>query len=302
MTAPRRLLPNLVIAGAPKCGTSSVHRWLAQHPDAAGSEPKETGYFCDPGSHIHDRRHHISNGLDGYCGFFTRPGKSDARVIFESTPAYLYHRTALDLLPDLPTRPHFLFILREPSAQLFSLYAYCRDNWDWIGPTLTFADFIAAARTGRCSFGGNELCTYAIANAAYADTLSHWRDRIGPERMQVMLFDDLVRDPRLFMRRLCDWIGLNPVFYDDFTFERSNETYGVRSRRLQRLNIALRGLVRPSGPLYRAMRRIYRRINTTPAEKATPEERMVMQALRREFAPANERLARSFGLDLREWH
>jgi hypothetical protein len=40
-------LPNLVIAGAPKCGTSSLFYWLADHPQACGSTVKETFYLMD---------------------------------------------------------------------------------------------------------------------------------------------------------------------------------------------------------------------------------------------------------------
>ena len=70
----RGLLPNLVIAGAPKSGTSSVFRWLADHPQVLGSSVKETYYFVDPGSHMCDPgRHFLTGGIGGYRGFFPAP-------------------------------------------------------------------------------------------------------------------------------------------------------------------------------------------------------------------------------------
>jgi hypothetical protein len=39
------VLPNLLIVGAAKCGTSSLHHYLDQHPDVSMSRPKETNFF-----------------------------------------------------------------------------------------------------------------------------------------------------------------------------------------------------------------------------------------------------------------
>ena len=122
-------LPNFIMAGAPKAGTSSIHTWLADHPDALGSIPKETYYFVDPGTHMYEPARNIANGLDGYRIFFRPPANSAPRVVFESTPSYLYYQTALEYLPDLETRPKFLFIVREPAAQIYSLYSYFKNNW-----------------------------------------------------------------------------------------------------------------------------------------------------------------------------
>ena len=42
------VLPNLIIIGAMKCGTTALHRYLGLHPDVAMSEPKELNFFCGP--------------------------------------------------------------------------------------------------------------------------------------------------------------------------------------------------------------------------------------------------------------
>jgi hypothetical protein len=45
-------LPNLIVAGAPKCVTSSLFQWIADHPEAEGARIKETCYFNDLSSHV----------------------------------------------------------------------------------------------------------------------------------------------------------------------------------------------------------------------------------------------------------
>jgi hypothetical protein len=293
-------LPNFIIAGAPKAGTSSVHTWLADHPDALGSDPKETYYFVDPGTHMHQPNRHISNGLDGYREFFEAPDWKAPRVVFESTPSYLYSQTALDHLPNLETTPKFLFIVREPAAQIFSLYSYFKNNWKWIPSSMTFADYVKAAREGASDFRGNELASNALRYAAYVDYLSRWRNRVGTERMRVELFDDLVSDPKSFIQRLVEWLGLNPSYYETYSFPRENETYDVKLAWLQSINVSIRGAL-PKGQAYRRLRSLYRALNTSKPKGPTLRDDEVIQSLRCEYASANQRLAREWGLDLSTW-
>ena len=55
-------LPNLIIAGAPKCGTTSLFRWIDEHPEAEGSSVKETCFFVDPQSHVFDPSSNFASG------------------------------------------------------------------------------------------------------------------------------------------------------------------------------------------------------------------------------------------------
>ena len=104
-------LPNLIIPGAPKAGTSSLQRWLADHPDAFGSVEKETYYFVDPGTHMHRPGAHIANGLEGWRDQFPIPSGVKPKVILESTPGYLYYETALTHIPALESAPKCLCLL-----------------------------------------------------------------------------------------------------------------------------------------------------------------------------------------------
>ncbi|MDU8911001.1 sulfotransferase [Aestuariicoccus sp. MJ-SS9] len=299
MTAVAPWLPNFFIAGVPKAGTSSLHRWLAAHPDAFGSTEKETCYFADPTSHLFRPDANITNELAGYEAFFPVPEDAHPRVIFESTPAYIYQRAALDQIPNLHTRPKCLFVLREPAEQIHSLFTYFQNNWNYIPAEMTFEDFLAAIREGSASFSGNELAENALSNARYAVHLRPWRERLGPDRFRVVTFDELRRDPRGLMTRLAMWLDLDSAFYDSFRFEVENESYVPRSRLLQRLNIALRASL-PKGATYNILRRAYRLLNTTKTAR-TPDTRDNLAALRAEFLEHNAQLARDFDLDLSEW-
>ena len=289
-------LPNFFIAGAPKAGTSSVHQYIADHPDAVGSREKETYFLVDPGTHMHRPGAHVSGGLAGWRSQFDIPAGTTPRVIVESTPGYLYYRTALETIPALPSRPKVLFILREPADQVHSLYTYFRNNWSWIPAEMSFADFVAAARDGSHAFGGNEIAANALAFARYAKWLDPWRAALGDDRMMVRSFDELVADQKEFTRSVAAWIGLDPAFYDGYGFPRENETYVPRNRALQRLNVAIRDKL-PKGALYDTARALYRRLNTRGrGEETQSGEEAVLAQLRSQFAPANAELAERYGI------
>ncbi len=293
-------LPNFIIAGAPKAGTSSMHAWIADHPDAFGSLEKETYFFVDPGTHMYRPEAHVAKGFDAYREQFPIPEGASPRIILESTPAYIYYDTAIAQIPDLPSQPRCLFIVREPGAQIYSLYTYFRDNWNWIPGDMNFADFLRAARAGSHDFNGNELARNALRYAKYVDYLVPWRERLGQDRMMVMTFDEFVADQQAATRRVAQWLGLDPGFYDDYGFPRENETYAPRNRMLQKVNVAVRGLL-PRGSFYENLRGVYRKLNTRKPDGISDDEAGLLPDLRLEFIEANARLEKEFGLDLSGW-
>jgi hypothetical protein len=295
------LLPTLIIAGAPRSGTTSLFRWLADHPDVLGSTVKETYYFVDPGTHMFDsKQHFLSSGIDGYRRFFPK-GEESPRLVVEATPSYLYSELAIRELPQLSSRPHFIFLLREPASQIHSAFRYFQSNWDWIPANMSFSDFLAASDSGTHHFKGNELAQNALRNAAYVDFLLRWQEACGVDRLHVFLFEEAFSDERRFMRRLAEQFGIDAGFYDTYNFPSENQTYSVRSKGFQKLNIALRSWL-PQGTFYKTVRSLYRHINT---QVEAPEERLEEEleiVLAERYRRANERLADEFKLDLKAWN
>lgn len=296
------LLPNFLICGAPKAGTSSLHVWIADHPDALGSREKETYYCVDPGTHMYRPNANIQQGIEGYSQYFQSTPNKMPKVVVESTPAYIYYQTALRYVPDLPTAPKCLFVLREPAEQIYSLFTYFQNNWTWIPEDMRFGEYLDTLRSGQTEglFRGNELAREALANARYVDFLVRWRERLGPERIMVRSFDTLKNDSKRLTQEVASWIGLDPAFYETYAFPRDNETYAVRNNALQRVNVALRELL-PRGAAYRALRSVYRRMNTRAPTGPDAEDRALVAELKQEFAQANAILRDEFKLELPGW-
>jgi hypothetical protein len=241
----------------------------------------------------------LTDGLHGYSQFFQSKGRQ-AHLVVEATPSYIYSKLALQVLPGLPSNPHFLFILREPVEQIRSIYHYFQSNWNWLPAGMSFRDFVSASDSHTDIFKGNELARDALKNASYVDFLTKWRAACGANRIHVFVFEEFFSDQHKSMQALARQYGIAESFYDTYDFPRENETYSVRSAILHKLNIFARPMI-PRGRLYDTTRSIYRRLNTTkrPADLGQDSEFEI--GLSQRYREANERLAAAFNLEITRW-
>ena len=114
-------LPNLIIGGAPKCGTSSLYFWLAAHPEVFASKTKETFFFSDRVNRFNKYSNCIEHNLEKYSNYF-KLASNQHKILFEATAAYLYSENALRNFASFKNPPKIIFIFREPSAQIYSHY------------------------------------------------------------------------------------------------------------------------------------------------------------------------------------
>ena len=114
------VLPDFLIIGFVKCGTTSLYQYLIQHPDVFSAKGKEIDYF--------DRLY--QRGLNWYrVGFPFKPQKSFVKNILkknfltgEATPRYIEHAHALDRIKKTIPNAKFIVLLRNPIDRAFSHY------------------------------------------------------------------------------------------------------------------------------------------------------------------------------------
>jgi hypothetical protein len=112
-------LPNLIIIGAMKCGTSSMHNYLDAHPEISMSRQKELNFFS------FDR--HWQRGEDWYGRHFS----STAAIRGESSPSY----SKFPKVPHVPGRmkivipsTRLIYLVRDPLARIISHYMHLREG------------------------------------------------------------------------------------------------------------------------------------------------------------------------------
>lgn len=113
--------PDFMVIGAQKCGTSSLHYYLSQHPDLQRSLPKAVHYF--------DKWIHHGFGIDWYEAHFKSfsPAK---KHFFESTQEYIYDRQAPELIRRYYPDMKMILMLRDPVDRAYSAWNMYRTMFE----------------------------------------------------------------------------------------------------------------------------------------------------------------------------
>ena len=231
----RIFLPNLFIIGAVKCGTTSLHNWLGEHPQVFMSPVKEPNFFApDLQVDAHNRALRYGSDFEKYLELFSEAG--DAQRIGESSVRYLASREAPHLIQTVQPHPWIVVSLRNPVDMMHSLYLHrrARGNED----QATFEDALAADQNGRVSprAGANTRPLIAYIDlATYSEQLRLWFEVFGRERVHVIIFEDLVADPRAVYRGLLEFLDIDQGFQPE-TFRAHNPAHAGRGKLLRRLS------------------------------------------------------------------
>ncbi|MGZ6825615.1 MAG: sulfotransferase family protein [Mycobacteriales bacterium] len=187
-----RALPDWVVLGAPKAGTTTLAAWLNGHPEAHVPPAKEVSYF--------DLHH--ARGPAWYAAQFA--GASPGERLGDATPAYLYSDAALDRLRAVAPDARLLVLLREPAARVWSHYWFNRALG--LEPRSFERALRAERRDPRNAPWG--LTAGYLACSRYVDRLEAVVDRFDREQLLVLMFDDLRSDPAGTFAAACRHVGI----------------------------------------------------------------------------------------------
>lgn len=226
------LLPNLIIAGAPKAGTTSLFRYLSYHQEVFPSSLKETNYF------VPLRYGARTEAIERYESYFA--GQEGQRYRMEATPKYLYGGPQLvarmkETLPDAKV----IISLRNPVDRLFSSFVYKR-SYSLVDTDLTFPTFLKECDTMAMEdkLKAENFVFFAREAGYYADYLPDWHRQYG-EALKVVFFDDLKSEARTWVKGICHWLDLDPGLYDEISFGVENKSVDYKNRRMMRFAFAV---------------------------------------------------------------
>ncbi|KUO96439.1 sulfotransferase family protein [Ferroacidibacillus organovorans] len=223
------MIPNFLIVGAAKSGTSSLDRYLAQHPEIYIPTKKEAHFysipdfperFTGPGDEgMNDET--IRQRADYEALFDAR---TDEPAVGESSVFYLYYPgTAARIYADNPEMK-IIIVLREPVARAYSAYMHLiRDARE----TLSFEDSLAAEEE-RKKKGFEPMWLYRDLGR-YSEQIERYLDVFGAERLHVMLFDEFTKQSKHYVRGVFRFLGVDEHARID-TQMHHNESGVPRSR------------------------------------------------------------------------
>ncbi|GAA2705368.1 sulfotransferase family protein [Actinoplanes palleronii] len=277
-------LPDFLIAGVPKAGTTALHAALTGHPDLYLSAVKEPKFFLSDGpppghggpGDVQTYQEHVWRRAD-YEALFA-PAPSGA-LLGEATPFYLHDLDAHDRIKKLAPDARIILLLRDPVDRAHS-------NWThlWNAGLEPEADFLAACRAepARIAAGWAQFWHY-LGLGLYGRQLQHLYERFPREQVLLLRYRELKDAPAATLDRVCSFLGVRTGLLTAIPKENVNR-HVVEDDAVNRM---LRGLLRTGGtfghrfpvPLRLAARGplltlLHRKKGTRPV--TTPQERAAL--------------------------
>jgi hypothetical protein len=199
------VIPNFLIIGAQKSGTTWLYRLLKQHPDIYMPLPKETEYFSYPSKHK-------AWGMADYSEKYFK-GVSDENAIGEATPSYMWNS---DEYPEWCLRPRNFEeripqLVKESLGTRIKLIAILRDPVE-----RAISAYFHHLGKGRIELGQNILEAgkrHGIIHLGfYYAHLCKWLEHFNESNFHIMVFEESVSNPNLAVQSLFQFLGVDQTF------------------------------------------------------------------------------------------
>ena len=199
------VLPNFLIFGVQKAGTTSIYTYLREHPQVYMSPLKEPEFLgCEPaarnadGSPQPNRRKKIQT-IQDYQALFD--GVTDEIAIGEASPNYLFmHEQAVPRIQTHVPDAKLMAVLRDPVERAYS--NYLMNIRDLVGNRKPLADQVKH----------NAETSYTLLKGRYYEGIKHFLEAFEPEQVKIFLYKELQQDSDALMREVYTFIGVDSSF------------------------------------------------------------------------------------------
>ncbi len=206
LTSPVRSLPNFLIIGAQKSGTTALYNYLSQHPDIVLPYKKEIHYFD----------YNFSKSIFWYRAHF--PRLKAGQITAEASPYYLFHPLAPARVKKVLPAVKLIVVLRSPSQRTYSHYWHeVRKGFE----KLSFAEAIekeAERLAGEEEKIKKEKNYYSfahhhysyLARGVYIKQIKRWRKFFSPQQILILGYTDLLNNPPAILDQVFSFLNLKP--------------------------------------------------------------------------------------------
>jgi hypothetical protein len=253
--ARRGALPNLIVIGGLKCGTTSLHHYLNLHPQIAMSRPKELNFFV--------AELNWGLGVDWYASHFDRtaPVRGETSPHYTNLPRFA---GVAERMAELIGEARLIYMVRDPIERILSHYLHnVSGGYESRSLEQALADPGSAY----------------IARSRYAMQLGPYLNAFARERILIVANEDLASEREATVRAVFGFCGVDPDFTSE-QFEREWETgsgKGAGGFRLMDRAVrvpGLRALDRNFDRLPESLRWMVERLVHDPATGAAPKPQL----------------------------
>jgi hypothetical protein len=227
-------MPNFLIIGFEKAGTTSVYHYLKQHPQVFVSPTKETNFFVHEGQNPEilpylAKELTVVRSLADYRALFE--AVSEHKAVGEASPLYLADPKAAECIRHHIPDAKLIALLRDPAERAYSAYwMRVRDGRE----TRSFEQAVDEELAGRLDDSLEVERRHYVRWGLYARHLKVYFSRFDRAQLAIYLFDDLQADPGGLMRELFRFLEVDDRFVPD-TSIRYNASGTPRNRLLRPL-------------------------------------------------------------------
>ena len=194
--------PFLFVVGAPKCGTTSLHYYLGQHPKVFVPERKELHFFSQPDVRETYYPVDLINNEERYLACFDNA--KEGQVCGDFSPSYLAHPLAAERIYNALPNVRVVVCLRDPVERAISHYLMDR-------------------RTGLVDVELIEVLSSPkkyplhyreyVRLGEYAKDVERFESVFGSKNIRIVMFPALVKQTKRVVSGLIDFIGLGVIIY-----------------------------------------------------------------------------------------
>lgn len=194
-------LPNFLIVGVPKAGTTSLYYWLNQHPDIYMSPIKEPHYFSQIGNYDHITK------WEEYVKLFKKY-KNEKAIGEASTSYFHFYKKSIPLIKEKLGDVKIIVVLRNPIERAWSHYlSYKKLGREKGTPEQVFNQSYTVNEPWRVNNPYIQFSFYVKPLEAF---LKNFKE------VKIMLYDDLKNNPESFIKEIYEFLEVDSSFIPEF--------------------------------------------------------------------------------------
>ena len=187
------VLPNFLIVGAQKCGTSSLYAILKKHPEVNMSDIKEINFFSFD--------HKFSKGLSYYSNYFKTPA-ANHKITGEASPGYMNTPGITEKIYQNLPEVKIVIILRDPIKRGYSQYW---DNRRHLKEHLSEDEIIQEYLSTEYDTNSKGY----FSRGVYIKYIKEYLKFFKRDKIHIMIFEDLIKNPKKELSQLYDFLDID---------------------------------------------------------------------------------------------
>jgi hypothetical protein len=275
-------LPDFLLGGSMRSGTTSLYDYVSQHPEVYAPSEKEPGFF--------EEDEHFRRGVEWYRKFFE--GVDDEAVVC-SFVGRVHKKEVPKRIENVLPETKIVLLLRNPIDWIYSIYHFGLQKGIWNLSSVSFGEFIRSEK--------HKYSKCLLERGKHIEYVERFEEEFGRSRMKCVVFEEFVEEIVGKMQEIYEFAGVSPEFSPDVEVKEATP------------NPRFPGLYRTAYRVWRPVKRALPNDSLLAARSAFKDlmfdedvERREMKLedrtyLRNYYAGPNHRLEQWLGKDLSHW-